>query len=141
MVLLKYTVPADLPCYTGWDFPVYPGTFLFFMDAMLDTFRQRIENNAKYVHMWSSKSGIHKEHFDCIDVLKWLKSHNDENEAIVQWDELIVSEGLAHTALKGNRILVTASTAELRNFFAEHAHEIFTKESQIVYRRRPKQGD
>ena len=47
MSLLKYTMPANLPCYTGWDFPVYPGTFLFYMDAMIDTFRRTIAHGSK----------------------------------------------------------------------------------------------
>ena len=89
MSLLKYTMPANLPCYTDWDFPVYPGTFLFFMDAMIDTFRRRIEHGAKFVHMWSSKSGIYKEHFDCIDVLRWLESRNTPDDEIVEWDNSV----------------------------------------------------
>jgi hypothetical protein len=89
MSFLKYTMPANLPCYTGWDFPVYPGTFLFHMDAMIETFRRTIAHGAKYVHMWSSKSGIYKEHFDCIDVLKWLECRKESNDAIVEWDNSV----------------------------------------------------
>jgi len=89
MSLLKYTMPANLPCYADWDFPVYPGTFLFFMDDMIETFRRRISHGSKYVHMWSSKSGIHKEHFDCIDVLQWLESRKAPNEEIVEWDDSV----------------------------------------------------
>jgi hypothetical protein len=89
MSLLKYTMPANLPCYTGWDFPVYPGTFLFYMNAMINTFRQRIANDSKYVHMWSSKSGIRKEHFDCIDVLRWLEGHVGQDDDVVEWDNAV----------------------------------------------------
>ncbi len=57
-----------------------------------------------------------------------------------QLRKLIASEGLAHTPLKGNRILVTASTAELRDFFEKHTQRIFTA-APAVFLRRPMQGD
>jgi hypothetical protein len=89
MVYLKYKMPEDLPCYTGWDFKVYPGTFLFSMLAMIDAFRGRIANDTKYAHMWSSKSGIYKEHLDSKDVLTWLETHENSADNIVVWDNAV----------------------------------------------------
>ena len=89
MAYFQYTMPADLPCYTGWDFAVYPGTFLFSLDAMIATFKRRIANDSKYAHMWSSKSGIYKEHLDCKDVLEWLEARARENIEIVAWDNSV----------------------------------------------------
>ena len=56
---------------------------------MIETFRQTIEHGSKYVHMWSSKSGIYKEHFDCIDVLQWLESHVGQNDEVIEWDNSV----------------------------------------------------
>jgi hypothetical protein len=86
MNLLKYTMPASLPCYGDWDFRVYPGTFLFHMDAMIRTFRERIASVSNFVYLWSSKSGAYREHFDSIKVLRWLEAHNGQPSEIVEWD-------------------------------------------------------
>ncbi|WDI41262.1 hypothetical protein [Bremerella sp. P1] len=86
MKVLRYTMPADLPCYTDWDFRVYPGRFDFLLDAMRQAFHRRIENDSKYAHMWSSKSGIHKEYRDCKAVLDWLDRMASTDAEVIEYD-------------------------------------------------------
>jgi hypothetical protein len=86
MRYLRYKMPSDLPCYSGWDFKMDPGTFLFLMPALIKAFRTRIDRDAKFAHMWRKKDGIYIEHIDCIEVLKWLERSNSGDQSIIEWD-------------------------------------------------------
>ncbi len=89
MAFLKYTMPSNLPCYTDWDFPMFPGTFLFSMTDIIAVFQKHIEKDSKYAHNWSKDSGIYKEYLDCQDVLKWLQVNNCNGNKIVEWDDSV----------------------------------------------------
>ncbi len=82
-------MPSDLPCYSGWDFKMYPGTFLFLMPALIKAFRTRVDRDSKFAHMWRKKDGIYIDYIDSIEVLKWLESSNSGDRSIIDWDDSV----------------------------------------------------
>lgn len=86
MLLLKYTMPTKLPFYIECDFPVYPGTFLFFLKNIIASLRLKIVENAAELHRWTTETDVYKKHMRDISQLRWLESHALSSDAIVEWD-------------------------------------------------------
>lgn len=86
MLLLKYTMPTKLPFDTDCDFPVHSGTFLFFLKNIIASLRLKIVENAAGLHRWTTETDVYKEHMKNVNQLRWLESHTQLGDAIVEWD-------------------------------------------------------
>lgn len=84
--LLKYTMPTKQPFFTECDFLVYPGTFLFFLQSVIGSLRLKIAENANELRRWTLDSDVYKKHSENVSQLRWLESHSQSSDAIVEWD-------------------------------------------------------
>ncbi len=86
MPLLKYTMPTKLPFYAECDFPVYPGTFLFFLKNIMASLRLKIVENARELDKWTTEKDVYKRHMTDVNRLRWLESRSQSGDAIIEWD-------------------------------------------------------
>lgn len=82
---MRWTVPASLPCYAGWDFHIDPGTFDLPAEPVAAALRAYIDQRRIYYARFP-KSGIgYRSHLGDIAALDWLLGEAERSDLIL-WD-------------------------------------------------------
>jgi hypothetical protein len=86
MTVLKYTVPAQKPCYDDWEFRIHPGTFLLHVAPLMSTFQEAVAHHQQYHSRATKDSGRYKEHTDMLALVTWLDRQVASGVEVIEWD-------------------------------------------------------
>ena len=94
--VVRWTVPADLPCYADWDFRISPGTFDLFMDLILDRLRAEVEDHRRFYRNIPKQWGRYRSYIDSMAAIAWLENASRRSETVIVWDDGLEDSIWAH---------------------------------------------
>jgi hypothetical protein len=83
--LVRWTVPAELPCYTGWDFRIHPGTFDLPAAPVIAGIRAFVAERRQYFARNRINGSGYRSYLEHIAGLDWLEDALRRSDLVV-WD-------------------------------------------------------
>jgi hypothetical protein len=83
--LVRWTVPTELPCYTGWDFRIHPGTFDLPAAPLVASIRAFISERRQYFSLNRINGPGYRSYLEHLAGLDWLEDALRRSDFVV-WD-------------------------------------------------------
>jgi hypothetical protein len=89
--VVRWTVPASLPCYGDWDFHIHPGTFDLFVEPVVAVFREYVNWRRWYYSRNRKRESGYRSYLYHIAALDWLEDSARRSDLVVwEWEPVLV---------------------------------------------------